>query len=165
MLWNNRALKSLTLANCQLGKVAAESIGEGLTKNSTLYSLDISENSFPAESMQSWGSQKPKKLKYLKSLDMSGNHSMGKNDVQYLLRCFRNLKFQDTKVCPNLRELNLKDTNMSEEAAKDLLLLLASNTKLVKINVENNSLPTHYAVDIGKACKRNKIYEKENALP
>ena len=54
---------------------------------------------------------------------------------------------------------------MSEEAAKDLLLLLASNTKLVKINIENNSLPTHYAVDIGKACKRNKIYEKENALP
>ena len=93
MLWNNRALKSLNLANCQLGKVAAETIGEGLTKNSTLYSLDISENTFPAESMQSWGSQKPKKLKYLKSLDMSGNHCMGKNDVQYILRCFRNLEF------------------------------------------------------------------------
>ena len=51
MLWNNRILQSLNLSNCWLGKVAAEAIGEGLAKNSTLQSLDISENAFPVDSM------------------------------------------------------------------------------------------------------------------
>ena len=42
---------------------------------------------------------------------------MGKKDVFYLLQCFRNSDFKEEKICPMLRELNLKDTNMSEEAA------------------------------------------------
>ena len=119
MLWNNRTLQSLNISSCNLGKVAAEAIGDGLTKNSTLQSLDISENAFPVDSIQPWAaSTKNKSLRHLKSLDISNNHSMGKNDIVYLLRCFRNQDFKETKVCPQLRELNLKDTNMSEEAAK-----------------------------------------------
>ena len=90
---------------------------------------------------------------------------MGKKDVFYLLQCFRNQDFKEEKIRPMLRELNLKDTNMSEEAANQLLLILANNTTMVKINIDNNSLPSHYANDIGKACKRNKQYEKESALP
>ena len=42
---------------------------------------------------------------------------MGKKDVFYLLQCFRNQDFKEEKIRPMLRELNLKDTNMSEEAA------------------------------------------------
>ena len=51
MLWNNRVLQSLYLCQCRLGKVAAEAIGDGLSKNSTLLKLEISDNNFPPDSL------------------------------------------------------------------------------------------------------------------
>ena len=54
---------------------------------------------------------------------------------------------------------------MGEEAANFLLNLMASNTMLVKICLENNSLPAHYAEEVAAACKRNKLFAKERELP
>ena len=156
MLWNNRILQSLFLSQCKLGKVAAESIGEGLSKNSTLLKLDISDNEFPADSLQSWAQCNPKSLRYLRSLDISHNRYLCDTDIFNLLHCFRNQSFKLSKVEPRLGELNLKDTNMGEEAANFLLNLMANNTTLVKICLENNSLPAHYAEEVATACKRNK---------
>ena len=77
MLWNNRTLQSLFLSQCRLGKVAGEAIGEGLSKNSTLLKLDLSDNLFPADSLQVWAQSNPKSLRYLRSLDISQNHYLG----------------------------------------------------------------------------------------
>ena len=153
------------MSQCRLGKVAAESIGEGLSKNSTLLKLDISDNQFPPDSLQSWVQSNPKSLRYLRSLDISLNHHLGDSDILSLLNCFRNQTFKLAKVEPRLRELNVKDTNMSEEAASFLLFLLANNTTLVKICIENNGLPAHYAEEVATVCKRNKHFEKERELP
>ena len=165
MLWNNRILQTLSLSQCRLGKVAAEAIGEGLSKNSTLLKLDISDNAFPADSLQSWVQSNPKSMRYLRSLDISQNHHLGASDILSILRCFRNQTFKLQKVEPRLTELNLKDTNMSEEAAKFLLFHLANNTTLVKICVECNSLPQHYIEEMATACRRNRQIEKQRALP
>lgn len=94
MLWNNRVLQSLSLSGCRLGKVAAEAIGEGLSKNSTLLKLDISDNVFPADSLHSWVQSNPKSLRHLRSLDISQNHHLGGSDILHLLHCFRNQTFK-----------------------------------------------------------------------
>ena len=67
---------------------------------------------------------------------------------------------------PYLTELNLKDTNMSQEAALYLSQLLASNTTLSKICLDLNPLVSTAIVDeIMRACKRNLSIQKQALLP
>lgn len=54
---------------------------------------------------------------------------------------------------------------MSEEAAKFLLFQMASNTTLVRVCLECNSLPQHYLDEVATACRRNKQFEKQRELP
>jgi uncharacterized protein YjbI with pentapeptide repeats len=56
LLWNNRDLRKLDFSNCNLGREAAQAIGEGLYKNQTMASLNLSGNFLPASCMESWSS-------------------------------------------------------------------------------------------------------------
>ena len=58
MLWTNREITSLILAQCGLGTNAVTAIGEGLKKNSSLANLDLSKNSrLKTDSFTSWEHQ------------------------------------------------------------------------------------------------------------
>jgi len=56
LLWNNRDLRKLDFSNCNLGREAAQVIGEGLYKNQTMTSLNLSGNCLSSSCMESWSS-------------------------------------------------------------------------------------------------------------
>ena len=64
-------------------------------------------------------------------------------------------------------ELNLKDTNLSREAALFLSQqILSSNTIICKVVLDlNANVPASVVSDIAKACKRNKDNIKDARLP
>lgn len=54
LLWTNRDLRKLNLSKCMLGREAAQAIGQGLFKNHSISSLNISGNRFPNSCMEDW---------------------------------------------------------------------------------------------------------------
>ena len=87
---NTKQLRSLSLVDCRLNKASAESLGNGLSKNTTLKHLDISDNKFTADSFKIWPQKCQKGLRTLRVLDVSKNSMLGPSDVHNLLHCFKN---------------------------------------------------------------------------
>lgn len=75
------------------------------------------------------------------------------------------MKGESASQQPALTELGIKDTNMSREAAEALSHLLASNTTLQRVNLENNQIPPAMVSDIAKACRRNRAICKITTVP
>ena len=180
MLWTTKKLTVLSLSSCELGLQAAESIGVGLSKNTSLQRLDISENKFPQDSFKKWPVDCKKGLRCLQYLDVSSNSRLGPDDIYNLLHCFKNqvnamkpngdpsAASSESSITtqPRLTELILKDTNMSKEAALFLKELLTSNTTLVKVNLDLNTNTPHNALSsIVKACQRNRAILKQKRIP
>ena len=90
LLTGTKKLKNLQLADCKLAMIGAESLGSGLSKNTTLKHLDISGNLFPPDSFKTWPAKCSKGLRCLSTLDVSRNSWLGPNDVHNLLLCFKN---------------------------------------------------------------------------
>jgi hypothetical protein len=90
LLWNNRALRKLDFENCNLGREAAQAIGEGFYKNQTISSINLSGNFLPASCMESWSSSQCLGLFTLKSLDLSNNPQLGDLSVLQVLHGLKN---------------------------------------------------------------------------
>ena len=146
LLISNKRLRHLSLADCNLETLAADTIGTGMSKNTALHLLDISDNKFGGDAFKQWPQKCLKGLRTLRTLDVSKNPWLGAHDIYNLPLCFKN----QTKVLqgetsnslqvkqPQLTELNLKDTNMSRNAGIYLSQLLAGNTTINKIQLDFN---------------------------
>jgi Leucine-rich repeat (LRR) protein len=71
LLWNNKKLQKLELKNCMINSYGCECIGEGLSKNTTLRHLDISNNKFNPSSLKKWAEILGRTA--LRYLDLSNN--------------------------------------------------------------------------------------------
>ena len=105
----------------------------------------------------------------MRILDLGSNPWLGPSDVLNLLQCFRNQTSSmksGERLQPNLTDLNVKDTNLSREAALFLCEILSQNTKICRVNLEfNSSVSANILADITKACKRNRDILKQTRLP
>ena len=77
------------------------------------------------------------------------------------------MKGETVILQPNLIELNIKDTNLSRDAALFLSQqILTSNMKICKVVLDfNSNVPPLVLQDIAKACKRNRDILKNGLLP
>ena len=70
-LWNNKKLEVLEMKSCQMDDQCAEAIAEGLSRNTTLRVLDLSNNGIGPAPMKRW--QEIIGKCSLRTLDISNN--------------------------------------------------------------------------------------------
>lgn len=126
------------------------SVAEGLTKNTTLQKLDLSGNPIPGNALKMWAQYLPSGFANLVSLDLSDNELLEDTGIIGLINGLRtNLVRKGSNKEENqhsylmdknrpttgikLIELNLKNTNMTDDSAKLLLdLILEGQAKTKK---------------------------------
>ena len=109
----------------------------------TLEGLDISQNVFSKGCFAKWSTGDCVGLFCLTSLNLSYSANLDSNDILMLLNGLRSKSMGENGgewLEPQMRELNLKDTNISDEAGKMLCLMMTSNSTLEKVNLEENTL-------------------------
>ena len=64
-----------------------------------------------------------------------------------------------------MMELDLRDTNMTNQAAQYLCDMLAMNHTLQKVPIDLNQISVNLQTEIKKACQRNRELRKQSRLP
>ena len=141
----NTSVSSLDLSENSIGAEGANSLSQALRENNFLTSLNLSKNSIGDEGANSL-SQALEENDFLTSLDLSFN-SISDKGAKSL--------FQALKVNYSLTSLNLSDNSIGYEGAKSLSRVLRENTSLTSLNLSWNSISDKEASSLSQVLRRN----------
>ncbi len=154
----------------------SEAIAEGLSRNSTLRHLDISSNRIGGPSLKRWQEVIGKcNLRYF---DIS-NNPLYDEGAQCLIRGLMegplvteemvkqqpNLGPVWSRLPPKLKYVYMKNVNMGDETGVLITQLISTNKRLLKLQIDNNTINFKYIEEINAACARNRQQDRDQTIP
>ena len=145
----------------------SEAIAEGLSRNTTLRSLDISNNRIGGPSLKRW--QEVIGKCNLRHFDISNNNLYdegaqflirglmeGPLVTEEMLRAHPNIGPLWSRLVPKLKYVHMKNVNMGDETGVLITQLISQNKRLLKLAIDNNTMNFRYIEEINAACARNR---------
>ena len=171
-LKNSSSLTWFSINNNSVGEEAADDIARVLSQNTKLKTLDLQRNNFKTKGM----------IKIAKALQDSfsltwfiiNDNNVGEEaagDIATVLSQNTNLQVLDLqnnnfktegmikivkalRNCPSLTLLSINNNDVGDEAADDIAIVLYQNSKLQKLDLQNNCFKTNGMIKIAKALKK-----------
>jgi Ran GTPase-activating protein (RanGAP) involved in mRNA processing and transport len=148
-------LKELKLSKCKLGNEGAISIAEGFINNTSLISLDISENRIDDKGFGHF-SDFPTVNYTLEKFDISKNLITDASCREFIRNLAKNSK---------IKTLNFFDNQLKNETGTALVDVMRYNKNITKINLKFNRIPTRIQEEIDKLLKKNSENYKQTFVP
>ena len=156
LLKANKILKVLNLSKCELTAKEADMISDGLSINSTLISLNLSNNKFFSQGAISIYTSISTPYSKLSLLDLSFNH-IGNESIPSLCKC--------VELNKSLQKLNLYSNLLTKDSCSPLLISLKSNQLLVSLNLGWNSLNPNHLASLKAIWEQNAKRSQQTGLP
>ncbi|CAG9312143.1 unnamed protein product [Blepharisma stoltei] len=155
LLIDNVVLKELHIGKCGIKPEQISDITEGLTKNKTLETLDLSNNLIRDEGAELIALGLAKNTK-LTTLDLSGNKIKNAGGISL---------GQALKENTTLESLVLKDNSIKDEAGQILYEVSRLNQNILRLVLDLNPVNLKYINDIRQNMKRNKENHSKKIIP
>jgi Ran GTPase-activating protein (RanGAP) involved in mRNA processing and transport len=152
---NLMSIKQLHMANCFIGNEGVFSLAEGLSYNTSLKILDISNNKFDDKGFQ-YFKEFPIKNTTLESLDISKNLVTDISAKDFVLNLTRN---------PTMKNLCFFDNEMKNETGNAFIEVLRFNRNIIKLNLRFNRIQMRIIEEIKRLLKVNKENYKNKYIP
>ena len=157
-LSRNQSCTLLTLTGCKLQTGSMAFIAGGLSRNTTLERLILSENMFrERESMQHFVTsliENPESK--LREVDLSKNQMSTETIMPFIELLEENVK---------IRHINLRHNVITDEGAKLLVQAIVNNEYVTKLLLDMNPIRHSILADIEKHTTKNMLKVSEQEVP
>ena len=142
-LWNNKVIKSLSVARCELDLEANSYILDGVEKSVSIQYLNMAKNNINDDLGDALCYLLASKRSSLKYINLADN-SLTEKQVENI------------QITPYMKTIVLRNNNIKSSGGRHMLNVVTNNKNLRRVDLTMNMVGVQYMMDIKNQIQKNK---------